>query len=53
MRITSIENDKVKELTKLQQKKYRDLTNTYIVEGEHLVEEAKKANQVIEIFSLD
>ena len=51
--ITSTENEKVKELTKLQQKKYRDLTNTYLVEGEHLVEEARKANQVLEIFSLE
>ena len=51
--ITSTENEKVKELTKLQQKKYRDETKTFIVEGEHLVEEAKKANQVLEIFSIE
>ena len=51
MIITSVENDKVKELSKLQQKKYRDLTNTYLVEGEHLVEEARKANVLLEVFS--
>lgn len=53
MIITSPENDKIKELSKLQQKKYRDLTNTYLVEGEHLVEEANKANVLLEVFSLD
>ena len=53
MIITSQENEKIKELSKLQQKKYRDLTNTYLVEGEHLVEEAKKANVLLEIFSLN
>ena len=51
MIITSQENEKIKELSKLQQKKYRDLTNTYLVEGEHLVEEAKKANVLLEVFS--
>lgn len=40
---TSIENDKIKEIKKLQLKKYRDLTNTFIVEGDHLVEEAYEA----------
>lgn len=40
---TSIDNDKIKEIKKLQTKKYRDLTNTFIVEGEHLVKEAKNA----------
>ena len=53
MLITSPENEKIKNLVKLQQKKYRDLTNTYLVEGEHLVEEAHKANKLLEVFSLD
>ena len=33
MIITSLENEKVKGWYKLQKKKYRDLTNTYLVEG--------------------
>lgn len=53
MVITSLENEKVKGLVKLQKKKYRDLTNTYIVEGEHLVMEADKANVILEIILLE
>jgi TrmH family RNA methyltransferase len=53
MVITSLENDRIKNLVKLQKKKYRDDTNTYLVEGYHLVEEAYKANFVIEIFTLE
>lgn len=53
MVITSLENDKVKNLVKLQKKKYRDLTNTYIVEGEHLVIEADKAGVIDEVILLD
>ena len=53
MVITSIENEKIKNLVKLQKKKYRDLTNTYLIEGEHLVNEAIKAGTVLEIFLLE
>ena len=53
MVITSLENDKVKSLIKLQRKKYRDLTGTYIVEGYHLIEEAYKVGVVLELFLLD
>ena len=53
MVITSLENSKVKDYVKLQQKKYRDLTNTYIVEGEHLVIEAYKSGFVEELILLD
>lgn len=42
MLYTSIENKKIKELKKLNTKKYRDLNNLFIVEGEHLVLEAYK-----------
>ncbi len=40
---TSVDNDRIKDIHKLQTKKYRDITDTFIVEGEHLVEEAYKA----------
>ena len=50
MVITSVENEKIKNLCKLEKKKYRDLTNTYLVEGEHLVIEAFKAGVLDEIF---
>lgn len=51
--ITSLTNEKIKGLSKLSSKKYRDETNTFIVEGPHLVEEAFKKGLVIEAFSLD
>lgn len=53
MVITSVENEKIKDLCKLEKKKYRDMTNTYLVEGEHLVIEAFKANVLDEIFVLE
>lgn len=40
--ITSIHNETIKELMKLKQKKYRDETGLFLVEGYHLVEEAIK-----------
>lgn len=53
MVITSVENEKIKNLCKLEKKKYRDMTNTYLVEGEHLVIEALKDNVLDEIFVLE
>ncbi|MBP5679237.1 MAG: RNA methyltransferase [Bacilli bacterium] len=53
MLITSLENQKVKDLVRLQQKKYRDLTGTYLVEGEHLVEEAYQNHVLLEVFVLE
>lgn len=46
MNIASTSNATIKELMKLKQNKYRQLTKTYLVEGEHLVEEALKAGVV-------
>ncbi len=40
---TSIENAKMKDLKKLHMKKYRDREGLFLVEGEHLVEEAYHA----------
>ena len=37
---TSINNEKIKNIKKLQTKKYRDLENKFFIESEHLVEEA-------------
>ena len=37
---SSKNNEFIKEIKKLNTKKYRDITNTYLVEGEHLVTEA-------------
>ena len=53
MVITSLDNDKVKYYYKLGKKKYRDLNNEFVVEGEHLVLEAYKAGVLIEILILE
>lgn len=53
MVISSVNNDFVKEMSKLKEKKYRDATNTYLVEGEHLVKEALKKDIVNTIIVLD
>lgn len=51
--IESVNNERIKRYAKLQQKKYRDLEGLFIVEGDHLVEEAKKNNLLVDTFSLD
>ena len=53
MIITSLENNKIKDLVKLQNKKYRDITNSFIIEGYHLVEEAYKSNILKEVYVLE
>lgn len=50
MLITSLENDKIKKCLKLKDKKYRDLYNQFLVEGEHLVIEAYRSGLLDEIF---
>lgn len=53
MIITSLNNPTIKEISKLKNKKYRDLTNTYLVEGDHLIEEAHKNNLLTKIILLE
>ena len=49
MLYTSIENKKIKDLKKLNIKKYRDKTNLFLVEGKHLVLEAYKTGYLKEL----
>lgn len=49
MVITSLNNKHIKEILKLKEKKYRDLEGLFIIETLHLVEEAMKKNDVLEI----
>ena len=49
MIITSINNDHIKEIMKLKNKKYRDERGVFIVENRHLVLEAYKAGLVEEL----
>lgn len=53
MLITSLTNNKIKEICKLKEKKYRDKTNTFLIEGPHLVEEAFKKNLLQEVYLLE
>lgn len=49
MLITSTNNDHIKELCKLNDKKYRDASNTFLIETKHLVLEAFKAGIIKEL----
>ena len=50
---TSINNQKIKDLKKLQNKKYRDETNMFLVETKHLVKEAYDSGFLEELLVLD
>lgn len=47
--VTSLDNKRIKNLSKLLIKKYRDEEKKFLVEGEHLVEEAYKAGVLLEV----
>ncbi len=49
MLYTSVNNDKIKEIKKLQEKKYRDKQNLFLIEGRHLVLEAYKTGSIKEL----
>ena len=51
--IESVNNEKVKYWTKLKDKKYQGSEGLYLVEGEHLVEEAYEAGVLEEVIVLD
>ncbi len=53
MEIISAQNTRVKEWAGLQEKKHRDKTGKYIVEGIHLVQEALLAEAEVEILAYD
>lgn len=53
MLITSLENNKIKKYIKLKNKKYRDLEQLFLVEGEHLVKEAYSANLLVDLLVLE
>ena len=53
MKIESLDNKKVKNWTKLKEKKYRDQNGLFLIEGNHLIEEASKYNVIVEIITTD
>ena len=50
---SSIDNKKIKEIKKLNIKKYRDELGLFLVEGEHLVQEAYKSGDLEELILLE
>lgn len=53
MEINKISKNKLKYLMKLRQKKYRDSEQKFIIEGEHLINEAINAKLDVDVYSLD
>lgn len=53
MLITSLDNKKIKKYLKLKNKKYRDLEKLFLIEGNHLVEEAIKSNLLVDLLVLE
>ena len=52
MIITSLKNEKVKYWYNLKNKKFRDQERRFLIEGDHLINEARKQNLVIETISI-
>ena len=53
MLITSVNNDRVKELVRLKDKKYRDKCGLFFIEGYDIVSEAYKNGVIKELYLLD
>ena len=51
--IESVNNERVKNIIKLKNAKYRDEEGLFIVEGPHLVKEAKMAGVLKEAYTID
>ena len=50
---TSLNNQKIKEINLLKQKKYRDREGLFLVEGSHLVMEAFNSGNLVELYVLE
>lgn len=52
-KIESLQNQTIKTLTKLSSKKQRDITGQFLVEGLHLLQEAKEAGCLLHVYQLE
>lgn len=52
MNITSLQNEHVKYWNSLKEKKVRDRERRFLIEGDHLINEAKRQNLIIETLSV-
>lgn len=53
MLITSVNNERIKELVKLKDKKYRDKSNLFFIEGKDIIDEAYKNSLIKELYVLE
>ena len=53
MKIESVNNNKVKEWCKLKEKRFRDETNLFLIEGDHLINNARIKGKIVAIISND
>ena len=53
MLYSSLDNDKIKYLKKLKEKKYRDLEGKFLIESEHLIKEAYKEGLLESVYVLE
>lgn len=53
MKITSLDNKKIKYLMKLKNKKFRDQENKFIIETPNLIAEALKCQLLEEVYKLE
>lgn len=51
--IKSLDNKHIKEINKLNFKKYRDQTSLFLIEGEHLINEAYENNALLEVIKCE
>ena len=53
MLYSSVHNERIKELKKLKEKKYRDQLGKFIIEGEHLIKEAHELGLLESVYTLE
>lgn len=53
MQISSTQNDKIKKIISLDNKSIRDELGFFLVEGDHLVNEAYKTGHLIEVYTIE
>ena len=53
MLITSVNNERIKELVKLKEKKYRDTNGLFFIEGKDIIDEAYKNSLIKELYVLE
>lgn len=53
MKITSLQNSFIKDLVKLKTKKYRESSGTFLVEGDHLIQELQSSGLKYQTLGLD